>query len=138
MDIVFSANNFEEVLRLPIVPPNTDVLNPRKNEEFETIQMGTLNLIGLKGLRTLSIQSFFPTKIYSFVKDNARLGWEYVDFFNKWSDKRVPIRIIMTDNTGKEILNMPCTVENFTHGLDKVGDIQYTLEIKEFKFVGVK
>ncbi|MBB6218179.1 hypothetical protein HNQ80_004319 [Anaerosolibacter carboniphilus] len=137
MDIVFSANNFEESIKLPVVPPSLEISQPRKNEEFETIQMGTLNLLGLKGLRTLSIQSFFPMRNYPFIKDK-RNGWDYVNFFNKWSDKRVPIRIIITDKAGKEVLNMPCTVENFTYGLDRIGDIQYTLEIKEFRFVEVR
>lgn len=136
MDIVFSANNMQEVLSLPIIPPDFSVDTPRKNEEFETIQ-GTLNLIGLRGLRTLSISSFFPTKPYQFAKYQKN-GWDCVRFFNKWADKRVPIRIIVTDNKSNEILNMPCTIESFVHGLDRAGDIVYTLDIKEFVFVKVK
>ena len=137
MDIVFSANNFQEVMKLPIVPPTFEFNIPRKNEEFETIQFGTLNLIGLRGLKTLSIQSFFPTKEYNFAKTKIN-GWQYVNFFNKWANNRLPIRIIVSDKKGFEILNMACTVENFTYGLDRAEDIPYTLELKEFRFVEVK
>lgn len=133
MDIVFGANNFEEMIKLPIIPPTFEVPNPWKNEEFETIQKGTLNLIGVRALRAIPIQSFFPMKHYNFAKD-YRNGWDYVNFFNKWSDRRVPIRIIATDDDGSEMLNMACTVENFTYGLDRAGDIAYTLELKEFRF----
>jgi len=140
MDIVFSANNNKEVYILPVVPSNLDPLNnPRKNEEFETINNGTINLIGNKGLRTISIQSFFPTKNYPWIKKGAISdGWQYVNFFNKWTEKRVPIRIIIITNNGVEMLNMACTVENFPYGIDRTGDILYTLELKEYPFVQVK
>ncbi|KQX69226.1 hypothetical protein [Paenibacillus sp. Root444D2] len=137
MDIVFSANNFEEMVQLPIIPPDFSLpFNQRKNEEFETIQMGALNLAGLRGLKHWTIQSFFPTKEYSFAKSKIS-GWECVNFFNNWANKRLPIRVIVTTDSGIEMLNMPCLVENFTYGLDRAGDIPYTLDIKEFRFVEV-
>ncbi|NMM52156.1 hypothetical protein [Paenibacillus aquistagni] len=136
MDIVFSANNMQETLTLPIIPPDFQFSIPRKNEEFETIGQGTLNLIGLRGLKTLSISSFFPLKTYRFAK-HKKDGWSCVRFFNKWANKRLPIRIIVTDNKSNEIVNMACTVESFTYGLDRAGDIAYTLDLKEFVFVKV-
>ena len=112
MNIVFSVNNMAEVLTLPILPSEFSYSNPHNNEEFETIAHGTLNLIGLKGLRTVTISSFFPNKKYKFAKNNKRAAG-CVKFFEKWKNKRVPIRIIVTDNKGKTILNMACTIENF-------------------------
>lgn len=136
MDILFSANNFEEVIRLPVIPSSLEINEPWNNEEFETIGQGTLRLIGLRGLRTLSIESFFPLKEYPFAKDH-RNGWEYVQFFRKWRDKRVPIRIIITLDDGSEMLNMPVVVDDFTYGLDNAGDIPYSLSLTEFVFVKV-
>ncbi|MNP46267.1 hypothetical protein D3C76_1402540 [compost metagenome] len=136
MDIVFSVNNFQEVCKLPIIPSELNIDKPWNNEEFETIGQGTLNLIGLKGLRSLTIESFFPTRRYNFARDK-RNGWEYVEFFDKWRSKRVPLRVIITDDNEREILNMPCTIDNFTYGLDRAGDIRYSLATKEFVFVKV-
>ncbi|MGQ7276642.1 hypothetical protein ACT91Q_01595 [Brevibacillus thermoruber] len=136
MDIVFSANNFEEMIKLPILPSSLSIEEPMHNEEFETIGYGTLKLIGLKGLRTLAIESFFPMKEYPFAKDK-RNGWEYVEFFKKWREKRVPIRIIITLDDGREFLNMACTVDSFTYGVDRAGDIPYSLTLSEFIFVKV-
>lgn len=138
MNIVFSANNLEETLTLPIIPSDFSVPEiTNKNEEFEIIGgingVGVLNLIGLKGLRTLSINSFFPNKVYSFAK-SQKYGNDCVAFFKKWSDKRVPIRIIVTDNNGKKLLNMACLIESFIVGVDNVGDFPYTLDLKEFIF----
>ncbi|MCY9529173.1 hypothetical protein M5X04_07465 [Paenibacillus alvei] len=135
MDIVFSANNMQETMKLPIIPPDFSFSIPRNNEEFETIN-GPLNLIGTRGLKTLSISSIFPNKKYKFAKVQKH-GWDCVRFFNKWANKRMPIRIIVTDNKANEILNMACTIENFEYGLDRAGDIPYTLELKEFVFVKV-
>ncbi|AYB41799.1 hypothetical protein [Paenibacillus lautus] len=136
MDIVFAANSFEEVRRLPVLPPEMNIEHPWNNEEFQTMNLGTINLIGTPGLRSLAIESFFPMRIYPFMKDK-RLGWSYVQFFRKWRERRVPLRVIITDNKEQEVLNMPCTIDNFVHGWDRSGDIRYSLAVKEFKFVKV-
>ena len=48
MDIIFSANNNEQVLTLPIIPENMPELSQSyKNSTFESIN-GELNLIGNK------------------------------------------------------------------------------------------
>lgn len=142
LNIVFSANNLQEVLTLPIIPSEFSIPEiTNNNEEFEIIGgvdgVGTLNLIGLRGLRTLSIDSFFPNKFYSFAKVQKN-GYDCVNWFKKWSAKRVPIRIIVTDNKGKKMLNMACSIESFTFGIDNAGDFPYTLELKEFVFPVVK
>jgi hypothetical protein len=136
MDIVFGANNFEETVRLPVLPSSLSIEDPWNNEEFETIGQGTLKLIGLKGLRTVDIESFFPMNEYPFVKEK-RDGWEYVNFFKKWRGRRVPIRIVITLDNGQEFLNMACTVDSFTYGIDRAGDIPYSLNLSEFVFVKV-
>lgn len=138
MDIVFSANNNQEVMVLPIVPNDIEIQEPQDNEEFKTINNGTLNLIGNMGLKSLPIESFFPTYEYPWIKKGSSSdGWEYVSFFKKWRNARVPIRIVITGKEGKEILNMPCTIDNFTYLEKRNGDIVYTLEVKEYRFVGV-
>jgi len=136
LDIIFSANNNEEIKILPFVPPDIEISQQQNNEQFETINSGTLNLIGDIGLRSLSIQSFFPIHEYSSIKRGASVdGWSYVEFFKKWRSKRVPIRIVMTSATGKEILNMPCTIDEFDYREKRNGDIAYSLTISEYKFV---
>lgn len=138
MDIVFSANNNEEIKILPVVPNDIEIQQMQNNEEFQTINNGTLNLIGDIGLRNLSIQSFFPIHDYSWIKKGAgNDAWEYIDFFKKWRNNRVPIRLIMTTKDGKEVLNMACTIDGFSYAEKRNGDIAYSLEIKEYKFVNL-
>ncbi|WIF95118.1 phage portal protein [Caminicella sporogenes] len=138
MNIVVSANNNEEILVFPVVPTDIELSNPQNNIEFQTINKGTLNLIGDMGLRTLSISSIFPTHNYKWLKTGSSSnGWEYVNFFNKYRIAKLPIRIIITLKDGSEWLNMPCTIESFTYSIMRNEDIKYTLDLKEYKFVKV-
>lgn len=135
MDIVFSANNRQEVMILPVVPPDIAIEQAQANDTYTGLSMD-LNIIGNVGLRSLEISSFFPVnKNYPFVKANSNAdGWAYIDFFKRWRAKKVPIRIVITDNN-IERLNMACTVDSFTYSVDKMGDISYTLSLREYVFV---
>lgn len=136
MDIIVSANNNEEVLVLPIVPPNISISIPQDHEDFDSIQ-GKIKLIGPMGLRTLTLESFFPVnKNYSFIRPGSEKdGWQYVNFFEKWRAKRVPMRIIITSKDDHKRLNMPFVVNDFSWAIDRIGDIKYTLTIEEYRFV---
>lgn len=138
MDIVFSANNREEVLVLPFVPLDITVDEPQNNTTFSGLSF-EINLIGNIGLRTLTISSFFPERSYPFANAQAPIGASaYVDFFRKWRTEKVPLRVVWTDNDGAEILNMACTIDTFTRQpASKSGRIAYDLTVREYQFVVV-
>ena len=46
LDIYLSVNNREQVLHLPVLPPEFSVTKPQANETFETVTQGQLKLIG--------------------------------------------------------------------------------------------
>lgn len=136
MDIIFSANNNETVLVLPVLPEKMpELINSYNNSTFETVK-GEINLIGQRALRTVNIQSFFPVnKNYPFIRPQAEKdGWKYVNFFNKYTKQRVPIRMVWTDNFN-EISNLAYTVESFSTQINKRGDIEFNLDLKEYRFV---
>ena len=84
MDIIFSANNNEEIMVFPVVPPDTGPAVPQEHEDFEAIT-GKMKIIGNMGLRSLSIESFWPVdKNYPWVRPGSDPnGWLYVEFFEK-------------------------------------------------------
>jgi len=132
MDIYLSINNRERVIKLPVVPEAFDIKSPQNNEIFTSVSQGDLKLIGLQGLKSLSLQSFFPVKDYPFLRDRTYKGWEYVTMLEAWKAKRVPIRLIITGTP----INLPMAIESFTYGVhDGSGDINYTLELEEFRFI---
>lgn len=135
MNIVVSANDNEEILIFPIVPNDLSLKNPQNNEEFQTINKGTLNLIGDLGLRSLNIGSKFLKEIKSWAKSGSVEGVQYVNFFNKWRSKKAPIRIIITKKDGSEWVNMAVTVDNFDYSFDKQENINYSLDLKEYQYI---
>ena len=117
MDIIFSANNNEEIKIIPVIPQDLPQVDKSYSSSSINTLYGELNLIGVKGLRSLTLESFFPSRRYPF--------------------ERKPIRIVITD-TNREILNMAVTVQNFTWQVMRNLDVSYRLELKEYVFVKVR
>lgn len=135
MDIYLSINNREQVIKLPVMPSEFNVMSPQNNEVYETISQGDLKLIGLRGLKSISISSFFPVKSYPFLRDRNLRGWDYVNRIESWYDRRLPIRLTITNTP----INLAMAIENFEYGpKDGTGDIYYTLNLEEFRFVNLK
>ena len=132
MDFFLSINNREQVIQLPIVPAEFKIPSPMNNEVFTTINQGDIKIIGQRGLKAITIDSFFPINHYSFSRDRSYSGWEYVEIIESWIDRRVPIRLIITDTP----INLAMTIENFEYGpQDGTGDIYYSLSLSEFNFI---
>lgn len=137
MQIIFHVNNGKEVKVIPVPPIGLDINSTQNNEEFTTINSGVLSLIGDKGLKTFTIDSFFPSQLYPWLPANADIdSWGFVEFFEKYRDKKIPFRCFIS-NEDREILNIACTVDTFTYREKRNKDIAYTLGIKEYRFVGV-
>lgn len=135
MDIFISINNREEVIQIPVIPPEFNVSTSNNNEKYNTVKHGDINLIGLRGLKDISFSSFFPIRDYPFLRDRSLKGWEYIEKIESWIDRRLPIRLVITD-TG---INLPVTIDNFEYGIKNgSGDIYYTLSFTEFKFINFK
>lgn len=132
MDIFLSINNREQVIQLPVIPSEFRIQSPQTNEVYNTIPQGDIKLIGLRGLKSLSLSSFFPTKDYPFLRDRSYKGWEYVEIIESWIDRRIPIRVIITNTP----INLAMSIENFNYGpQDGSGDVYYDLELELFPFI---
>jgi len=134
VDIFLSINNREEVLQLPVIPSKIDVTSPQKNETYQNIRQGDLKLIGLEGLKSISLSSFFPNQEYHFLRDRTYKGWEYVNIIERWKKRRMPLRLIITDTP----INWAVSLEKFTYGVrDGTGDVYYTIDLDFFPFIKV-
>ncbi|TCO69498.1 phage portal protein [Marinisporobacter balticus] len=137
MDIFLSINNREQVIQLPIIPASFQIEFSNNNETFNTVSQGDLNIIGNKGLKSFTLETFFPNKEYEFAKSKKYTGDEFVEIILQWVDRRVPIRVVIINKDGGEIVNLAMTIDSFNYGYDKAGDVVYSLTLKEFRFVGV-
>ena len=133
MDIYLSVNNREQVIRLPVIPSTFTIVKPHSNEVFETADHGQLKKIGKAGLKSITIESFFPVRDYPFLRDRTYKGFEYVYIIDKWVEAKLPIRLIITDTP----INMVTCVDNFEYSIKSDGDLYYNLALSEVKLVNV-
>lgn len=132
MDIFLSVNNREEVIQLPIVPPEFKIASPVNNETFTTINQGDIKLFGERGLKSITIDSFFPVKEYPFSRNKTMFGWEYVEMIERWIDRKLRVRFIVTNTP----TNLVFAIDSFEYGpQDGSGDIYYSLSLSEFKLI---
>lgn len=127
MEIFFSVENNREILKLPYVPHDIEFNSPIDFETFETSNGKLLTLVGENGLKTLTIDSFFPSKLYRFL-GSIILAPVAVDFFNR--NRKKVLRIVVISNSIKE--NMECIITDFKYSKKQNGDIKYTLSIQEY------
>ena len=127
MDIYLSVNNREQVLRLPVLPPEFTVSKPQSNETFETVTQGQLKLIGRPALKSISWSSFFPIRDYPFLRDRSNNAYGYLYIIDTWVKQKLPIRLVITDTP----INMACCVEDFSYTIRKDGDMNYSITLGE-------
>lgn len=132
MDIIFSINNNESVIVLPI-PCEVQLENPYEHGTFDGLK-GPLTLIGQKGLRSFTLQSYFPIRESSLIRPGATAdAWGYVDWFETNRVRGLPMRVIIIYDSGHKI-NMACVVNEFSYWVERNGDVAYSLTVTEYAF----
>ncbi len=129
---MLGAHN-EERIRLPVIPSSFEVSIPHQHTTVNITEIGEINLIGRTGLMNMTIESFFPNQQYSFCLYSGFLKpYEYIKQLLKWKELGRPIRVIVTGTP----INYAVAIENLTYSeIDGTGDVYFTLEIKEYKFI---
>ena len=133
MNYYLSFNNNEERIRLPVIPSSFEVSIPHQNTTVNITNLGEINLIGKTGLMSMTIESFFPAQQYSFCLYNDFLKpYEYIKQLLMWKNSGKPIRVIVTGTP----INYAMAIENLIYSeVDGTGDVYFTLELKEYKFI---
>lgn len=135
MDFILSYNNREGVMVFPVVPNEAIVLQRgQKNETFDSVS-GEMQALGPLNLATFELESFFPTHDYDFIRPGGkRPAWDFVRTIEAVRARRIPFRAVHLDNSGREIFNLPVSVDSFEHWVDQAGDISYRLSFREYRF----
>ncbi|OHW62165.1 hypothetical protein EUAN_12340 [Andreesenia angusta] len=132
---ILSYNNREDVMQLPVNPQGWGLGTGHNNETFSNFERGDMKLIGRTGLKHITIESFFPNQTYPFCTYKPHVDpWSLVHMIKKWKGSNRPIRLIITETD----INDAFAIENFTYEQrDGTGDIYYTLELSEYRFLNV-
>lgn len=136
MEIWLSYNNYEQSLQLPVHPPEIRVVVANLNRVIPIAQAGEILAIGRSGLAELEIASHFPAewRPYCAYSDIPR-PYDAVALIDSWRLSRRPIRLTITETP----INMPVAIDHFEWG-ERAGsrDVDYTLQLTEFRFVTVQ
>jgi LysM repeat protein len=121
-------------LRLPVLPPNFEEVLVQQNTTVNINSFGKINLIGKRGLKTLSLSCFFPNHKYGFVQYKGfPKPYACVKLIESWMGKPVRVTITGTDINGEY------AIESFNHSeQDGTGDVYYTIELKEYRRPSLK
>lgn len=138
MDFILSQNNNEIVLVFPVIPNGgITVSRGQRNETFDGIN-GEMQALGTLGLASFEIESFFPTRYYPFMRMlSSEDGWRYVRTIEACRARQLPFRGILLDNRGREVFNLPLSVESFEYGVDQAHDISYRISFREYRFAAM-
>ena len=137
LEVFLSINNNEEVFQFPVPIEPFQISSPWKNDNFDGMKQ-ELNLIGLRGLQTFQLTSYFPINDYPFLQNRTMWGMDYVKTIERWRDRRFPLRLIISGEDPQDFnLNEAVTIEELTYGPTNNGDISFTISFRFFPFVRV-
>ena len=119
---------------LHLNPESFSFTEKHNNTSVNVNSIGEVNLIGKRGLKEVTISSFFPNQNYNFGNNSGRKKpYAYVNTILKWKEAGKPVRLIVGGN-----INVQVTIESFKYGeQDGTGDVYYLLGVKEYRAVTV-
>ena len=130
LDIYFSINNNKEIIKIPYIYPEMDIHRPSNNSTFENTFGEVFTLIGAEGLKSFNLDSFFPSKKYSWMPLDATLAEEALEFFQKNLLKIM--KVVVISSTGRTMLNMLCTISDYKDSERQNGDYKYSMKVTEY------
>jgi hypothetical protein len=120
-------------IQFPVPPPSFEVVTKQNNSTININNIGELNMIGKAGLATITFASFFPAQPYTFCSCTPDEPYNYVKTIDGWKTSKKPCRFIISDTP----IDYAVTIEGFKWGeRDGTGDVYFSLDFKEYKFVG--
>lgn len=121
------------MLQLPILPEKLKVSSPGKNKTAIVLGIGEVLLLRLKGLRSVSWDSFFPASSAPYVTGSIITPVEAVRAIQSARDSCEPVQFTLS---GSDLdINTQMGVEDFSYDerFGAVGDIYYSIKLSEWK-----
>ena len=134
-----SFNNGAERLRLPVNPESIRVSSPYSFNDVKISDLGEYTIPGDPELKTYEISSLFPKEYNPAYCEYASFPdpWDLIQTLERWRATRKPCRLTITGTP----INEAVTIRTFDYDAERagnVGDIYYTLTLKEYKFIEFK
>lgn len=129
---IWLGDGLVDKIQLPVNPQSIGYGDSSNFEDIVLASGDEKTVVSGRNLRTVPISSFFPVNRASYVVSNKLMApMEYVEKIKAWMDDRKVLRLQATQTN----INMMVTIRSFnweeTGGT--LGDIEYSLELKEYK-----
>jgi nucleoid-associated protein YgaU len=137
MQFHLSFNNGEERLQLPVNPSEIIVRSGYAWQTVSLARFGDYKIPSGHTMSQITLSSFFPAEYAPYCEYEDILSpIEYVSKIAKWKESRKPIRLVVTGTW----VNYAMTIDRFDFGekAGAPGDIYYTLDLSEYRFISVK
>jgi LysM domain. len=144
-----SYNNRLEFFELPVLPESIEFKGDGGSSTYTIVGLGEISVIKDRSLREIRFSSFFPidpSRTYREPdlqngSDNKSSYFEpewYVQRIESWLASKIPIRFIFTSDAYQ--VNTAASIESFewSEVAGSGGDIEYKLELKEYRFYSAK
>lgn len=129
-EIWLTTKDRKNFLRFPYInDEDVDYNSPLTTSTFENSNGKVLTLIGEEGLKTISIKSFFPHKLYRWLPYNVILAQEALNFISENRKKDLILTIVSPEIT----IIMSCIIKDFTYKRKRNHDISFNLTLEEYK-----
>lgn len=117
----------------PISPSSFEVSNPFNNSTININAIGDINMIGKRGLKTLSFSSFFPNQTYGWEQvAPTQEPYTYISMLEEFANSGQPCSLSISSTT----VNLTCTIEDFKYSeKDGTGDVYFSISLKEYRYV---
>lgn len=128
----YSDTTYSKVT-LPVSPSSFEVEYPQNSTSLNINAKGDINLLGYRGLRTVSLESFYPAQQYGFcVAPVTMEPYRFVKVISYWKNHNVKLYF----KAGEDV-NFLCTVTDFRFGEDDgSGDVKFAIELTEYRKIG--
>lgn len=134
--IELSVDNRKEYIQLVVNPQTLEFTDPQNNQQATLLDVGSVNLLGDKGLTAVSLQSFFPSVASPFYAryGGSRTPEECKNLIKKWKDNKMIVRLIIGDMD----INLAMAIDNFTYNKrEGDDDLYYTIDLTEYRTLNV-
>lgn len=122
-------------LRLPVPPNQFEVKTGSLNGTVNVENLGEVSFLGKSSLSTISIETLWPDKEYSFCQYKGFIKpYEATSMIEKWRLSGKPIRLLITETP----INTQFSIESFAYSKrDATKDVYLSLDLKQYKQITV-
>ncbi|WP_300343389.1 hypothetical protein [Fusobacterium sp.] len=129
MEIYLSTLDRKNIFKFPFIEnKNVSFSSTLNSETFENSSGKELTLIGEEKLKKISINSFFPHKLYRWMPFLSFLAPECLSFLTKHRKSILRVTVISSEIT----FSYPCIIKDFNWKKKANKDIDYSITIEEY------